>query len=113
KAILVVRNTVPGHWGCTERMFDGPVNKTMASKLVAEAPDSYEWDSFESRNVQLQKAFSPDRGWKLLDAYSPTLLRPDSHIGNNDCLHYCIPGPADHWALLLYNILLVAKDASA
>ncbi|CAB1111938.1 unnamed protein product [Ectocarpus sp. CCAP 1310/34] len=113
KAILVVRNTVPGHWGCTERMFDAPVNKTIALKLVAEAPDSYEWDSFESRNVQLQKAFSPDRGWTLLDAYSPTLLRPDSHIGNSDCLHYCIPGPADHWALLLYNILLVAKNDSA
>ena len=23
-----------------------------------------------------------------------------------DCLHYCYPGPADYWALALYNLML-------
>ena len=23
-----------------------------------------------------------------------------------DCLHYCFPGPADFWALALYNMML-------
>ncbi|CAM9748091.1 unnamed protein product [Hapterophycus canaliculatus] len=113
KAVLIVRNTVPGHWGCTERMFEGPVNATVAEALVAEAPDSYQWKTFHDRNAHLRKAFSPERGWKLIDAYSPTLLRPDSHIGDKDCLHYCVPGPADHWLTLLYNILLVATGSAS
>lgn len=48
--------------------------------------------------------------WRLLDSYTPTFLRADSHMGGNgpDCLHYCLPGPTDHWVRLLYNILLVA-----
>lgn len=40
-----------------------------------------------------------DLGWRLLDAYSPTLLRADMHIGERrdterkpDCLHYCVVG---------------------
>lgn len=60
----------------------------------------------------LEEAFSGDDGWKLLDAYTPTVLRADSHRGATskrwqDCLHYCNPGPVDHWVTLLYNILLV------
>lgn len=49
-------------------------------------------------------------GWRILDAYTPTVLRADSHIGDKDCLHYCVPGPADHWATLLYNMLLADRD---
>ena len=30
---------------------------------------------------------------------TPTLTR-------RDCLHYCLPGPSDAWALALYNLLL-------
>lgn len=52
-------------------------------------------------------------GWKLLDAYSPVMMRADSHMGpridgkgKDDCLHYCIPGPIDHWVVLLQNILV-------
>ena len=31
-----------------------------------------------------------------------------------DCLHYCLPGPADAWASALYNLLLNnAKYAGA
>lgn len=50
-------------------------------------------------------------GWKILDAYTPTVLRADSHIGDHDCLHYCVPGPADHWVTLLYNMLLAEREA--
>lgn len=28
----------------------------------------------------------------LFSAYTPTLLRADSHIGGPDCLHFCVPG---------------------
>ena len=46
--------------------------------------------------------------------------RADGHVGaamayhsdpakaaaGRDCLHYCLPGPSDTWALALYNLLL-------
>lgn len=55
----------------------------------------------------LEEAFSAEDGWRLLDAYTPTVLRADGHHGvGEDCLHYCVPGPVDHWVTLLYNILL-------
>eukprot|EP00752_Nemacystus_decipiens_P006289 g5669.t1 len=112
RAVLVVRNTAPGHWGCTERMFDGPVDEALAEELVNNAPEKYQWGTFHDRNAQLEEAFSAEKGWRLLDAYTPTLLRADSHIGGPDCLHFCVPGPADHWVTLLYNVLLDATGGT-
>lgn len=34
---------------------------------------------------------------------TPSSLWPDMHT---NALHYCCPGPIDHWITLLYNILL-------
>lgn len=89
-------------------MFDGPVDRDTADNLVASGPEIFMWDTFRDSNALLEEAFSAEKGWTLLDAYSPTLLRADMHIGGNDCLHYCLPGPADHWITLLYNIILAA-----
>lgn len=90
-------------------MFEGPVDADVAASLVAAAPNWYHWPSFDANNKMLRAAFNQTDGWVLLDAYSPTLLRADSHIGENDCLHYCVPGPADHWITLLHNIIVAAK----
>lgn len=59
--------------------------------------------------VNLKVGGAAGEGWKILDAYTPTTLRADSHIGGRDCLHYCLPGPVDHWITLLYNIILQQK----
>ncbi|CAM9961222.1 unnamed protein product, partial [Scytosiphon promiscuus] len=107
KAILMVRNTLPGHWECTERMFDGPVDLDTALELVAKGPPEFDWPSIVDKNKALEEAFSTKDGWKLLDVYAPTVLRADSHHGGRDCLHYCQPGPVDHWVVLFYNMLLV------
>ena len=92
-------------------MFNDPVEEDVALQLISEAPKKYVWRFFDSFNAQLEEAFSARDGWKLLDAFSPTHLRADNHIGGSDCLHYCVPGPADHWITLLYNILLEAREA--
>ena len=44
----------------------------------------------------------------LLRVEETTLKRPDGHRvegfqGQEDCLHYCEPGPVDHWAELFYH----------
>lgn len=49
------------------RTFTDPVNATVAAGLVAEAPPEYKWKDFHDLNNLLQKAFSPDKGWRLLD----------------------------------------------
>ncbi|CAB1096144.1 unnamed protein product [Ectocarpus sp. CCAP 1310/34] len=106
-AILVVRNTVPGHGESFDRMFGGPVDLDTALDLVAKGPPRYKWTTFGDRNKLLEEAFeATNGGWTLLDAYSPTILRADSHASATDGLHYCLPGPIDHWVVLLYNILL-------
>ncbi|CBN79344.1 conserved unknown protein [Ectocarpus siliculosus] len=105
-AILVVRNTVPGHGESFDRMFTGPVNLDTALDLVEKGPPEFEWTTILDKNTLLEEAFEATHGWTLLDAYSPTILRADSHASATDGLHYCLPGPIDHWVVLLYNILL-------
>ncbi|CAB9510251.1 Protein trichome birefringence-like [Seminavis robusta] len=44
----------------------------------------------------------------LLRIEETTLKRPDGHRvegykGQEDCLHYCEPGPVDHWTQLFYH----------
>lgn len=56
------------------RMFSDPVNATVAARLVAEAPPKYEWKTFHNSNVLLQNAFSPEKGWRLLDGELQWLL---------------------------------------
>ena len=65
------------------------------------------------RTQVLEDAFLSVRPrWALLDAYTPTVLRADMHGRKGDGLHYCIPGPLDHWVSLLYNMLLVETSAT-
>ena len=61
---------------------------------------------------------------KLLDTFELSLLRPDGHPGpyrtyhpyekgmtakvQNDCLHWCLPGPIDAWNDIIMQML--AKD---
>lgn len=92
------------------RMFDGPVDLDVALGLVAASPSKYNWTEIHDNNKLLEEAFlgEADDGWRLLDAYTPTILRADLHTGGVDCLHYCLPGPSGHWVRLLYNILVAA-----
>lgn len=96
-------------------MFEGPVDLDVALALVDAAPESYKFRTFHDNNRLLEEAFlgDPSDGWWLIDSYTPTVLRPDLHRGGADCLHYCIPGPVDHWVRLLYNVLLVATGSEA
>lgn len=93
-------------------MFKGPVELEVAFRLNAEG--KWNWSGFPKLNELLEKAFldDPEDGWRLLDVYTPTVLRADSHVGGPDCLHYCIPGPVDHWVRLFYN-MLAAEEANA
>jgi hypothetical protein len=102
--MLVYRNTPSGHPYCA--------NNT----LPLQYPLPYNWDSYETPFMRNWGRFDHQNdiigdGMRqikalVLDAYTPTILRPDRHAEpNRDCLHYLIPGPADTWMYLLYNIM--------
>ena len=80
------------------------------------------------RNIELEeieKAVAVGSGngvvLKLLDTTRLSVLRPDGHPGpyrqfqpfakdknakvQNDCLHWCLPGPIDSWNDLLMELL--------
>ncbi|KAH7658199.1 PC-Esterase protein [Dioscorea alata] len=78
------------------------------------------------RNVELEEfknAVVNVARLKLLDTYKLSLLRPDGHSGpyrtfhpfdsknnsvtiQNDCLHWCLPGPIDSWNELVMELVL-------
>lgn len=106
KPLMIWRNTIPGHGGCNDTMFGEPIGSLSdAEEYVSSYGDLHSWSDF-SRQNDLAVPIYIDNGFKLLDAYTPTILREDSHFGGKDCLHYCIPGPSDHWVRLLYSILI-------
>jgi hypothetical protein len=40
----------------------------------------------------------------------PLYYRADAHpVRDDDCLHYCIPGPLDLAAILLHHMLVIGK----
>ncbi|CEI87819.1 hypothetical protein RMCBS344292_02227 [Rhizopus microsporus] len=45
-------------------------------------------------------------GGVYVDLGALTDLRPDGHVGGQDCLRYCIPGPLDSWMHILYQVFL-------
>ena len=82
-----------------------------------------EMEAFEQVVVHAQRN---GVDFRLMDTTYLSLLRPDGHPGpfrtyqpftedkkakvENDCLHWCLPGPIDHWNDLL--IEMTVKHAS-
>jgi hypothetical protein len=107
---IFYRNTVPGHSGCMNH--SGPLNVSHTdAELVLERFPWYDGPRFKSLNTIAWRHFSSiDQHVCLLDAYTPTILRPDQHKNEWDCLHYCIPGPISTW-VDLFGQLLSSKSA--
>ena len=99
---LVYRATVPGHSHCsaTSRPF---MSLREAEISVAMHP-WHDGDKFQAQNLKAQAIFTA-AGFTYLDAYTPTVQRPDFHVNERDCLHYCIGGPPDVWVDLLLDII--------
>ena len=107
---VVYRTSIWGHYGCSAEI--GPIQK-----VVLAEQDKFDWG----------KPLGAETVWATFaDAHLPaytefhvvnasiTMLRADGHKGRaisnsgrsfEDCLHNCLPGPADHWNWLLFNIL--------
>ncbi|CAM6127977.1 unnamed protein product [Calypogeia fissa] len=100
---VIYRNTELGHSDCM----------TQTKPLLAPQKESkdekfsfYHWTEFNRQNL-LAKEIVEEFGYTYMDVYTMLSLRPEAHISETDCLHYCLPGPLDIAVEYLYNILLL------
>ena len=99
--LLIYRNSVPGHSNCDK--YKAPIKD-----IIPKSQNTwYNWDKFDHQNRIFETGFQSIHAL-ILDAYSPTIFRPDWHTGWGDCLHYCIPGPIDTWLIYFYNLMRLA-----
>ncbi|KAG6556339.1 hypothetical protein Mapa_002282 [Marchantia paleacea] len=97
---VIYRNTPPGHANCS--LHHEPLSERQHSDL----PDGYHWEDFYRQNkiaAKIVKKFQ----YIYMDVDTMLSLRPEGHITDTDCLHYCLPGPLDLAVQYLYNILLL------
>ncbi|KAH0450149.1 hypothetical protein IEQ34_020841 [Dendrobium chrysotoxum] len=123
KPLVIYRTWSPSHFEYKEWSNGGSCNKTEPFKggLV------YEKDVDKMmRGIEIEefnKAMMKNAtNLKLLDMYNLSAQRPDGHPGpyrrfhpfrkgrndvvQNDCLHWCLPGPIDSWNDLLMEMVL-------
>lgn len=126
KPLVVYRTWTPDHFENGEWFSGGTCNRSVpynGSEYGGRDVDHL------MRNIELQefqkaKAKFSEHGirLKLLDTYNLSLQRPDGHPGpyrtfhpfdrensaavQNDCLHWCLPGPIDAWNDLLMELVL-------
>jgi hypothetical protein len=101
---VMYRMNVPGSRDCKKETH--PIAEPQQGKLP------FNWGDFGKIDDTIIKAMQPD----LILNTSMQFLRPDGrHIyegygGAVDCLHSCLPGPADMYNTILLNMLLSQQD---
>ncbi|XP_068666010.1 protein trichome birefringence-like 25 [Aristolochia californica] len=126
KASVLFRTSTPDHFENGE-WFSGGTCKRMAP--FKEGDISLNDVDTRLRSIELEefekaKTSVSGRGvdLRLLDTTGLSLLRPDGHPGpyrqfhpfskdknarvQNDCLHWCLPGPIDNWNDLVMELVL-------
>ncbi|KAM1125543.1 hypothetical protein FF1_040822 [Malus domestica] len=126
KALVLFRTTTPDHFENGEWFSGGYCNRSVPFKEgevdikdVDAAMQNIELEEFEKAAAE-----GSEKGvnFKLLDTTHLSLLRPDGHPGpyrqfqpfakdknakvQNDCLHWCLPGPIDSWNDLVMELLV-------
>ncbi|KAF9438150.1 hypothetical protein BGZ76_009524 [Entomortierella beljakovae] len=133
-ALIIYRNNPVGHPDCPSKSngfnMDKPqqenqtnLNESAKSKLfhnnstfsaraepfdqdipIAEMLDyPLNWVHYDRQN-RIAKEIVELIGGIYWNVATMTNMRPDGHVGGQDCLGYKRPGPTDEWAISLYNI---------
>ncbi|XP_062180519.1 protein trichome birefringence-like 26 [Phragmites australis] len=130
KPVVFFRTWSPDHFENGE-WFNGGTCKRVSPYKKGEYREGYmervmrgiELEAFNKAVAALMGSVDVER-LKLLDTYSLSFLRPDGHVGpyrtpfpfakgsknsasvQNDCLHWCVPGPIDAWSDLVMEMAL-------
>ncbi|KAH8554133.1 hypothetical protein BGW37DRAFT_483575 [Umbelopsis sp. PMI_123] len=100
--LIIYRSTPIGHPDCDSAA--GPLDAKLTESELQDLP--YHWGDFKRQNL-IAKEIVQAAGGVFIDVAQMTDLRPDGHIGGQDCMRYCIPGPLDAWVDILYNVFLL------
>lgn len=130
KPVIFFRTWSPDHFEDGEWFSGGscrrklPYNKgEYREGNIERVMRQIELESFNKAVAALRGSADMDR-LRLMDTYSLSSLRPDGHVGpyrtpypfargsskstpvQNDCLHWCVPGPIDAWNDLVMKMAL-------
>ena len=96
-ATVFFRTTVPGHGDCMTQTR--PFASVDEAEAYVRGHPWYDGAHFSGLDAIARRIF----GSQILDVYAPTLMRPDHHRSERDCLHYCLPGPSTVWVDMLWS----------
>ena len=100
---LIYRTTVTGHPDCNHKNAPDDSYHPQFSKQQKQ----WHWDKMDDQNEVVVKYIQTHYPTvDILDVAPMSQLRGDMHIGGGDCLHYCLPGPVDHWNKMLLNMII-------
>lgn len=134
KVCVIFRTITPDHFENGGWNNGGFCNRTRPFKegevdmnVVDEMMRGVEVEEFEKAAAAADIGYGKGMILKLMDITNLSLLRPDGHPGayrqfhpfaeekkninaiarvQNDCLHWCLPGPIDSWNDLMLEILI-------
>ncbi|KAI1316739.1 hypothetical protein EDD11_009555 [Mortierella claussenii] len=97
--------------------FSAPAEPFTQDIPLAEMLDfPLDWVHYDRQN-RMAKEIVEATGGIYWNVATMTNMRPDGHVGGQDCLSYKRPGPTDEWALSLYNLFkaidLVEREFSS
>ena len=125
RGVIFFRTSTPDHFENGEWFSGGTCNRTQPVKGEMKMKDVNQM----LRDIELEefakvasKASRSGVNLKLLDFVPLSLMRPDGHPGpyrdfhpfakgknakvQNDCLHWCLPGPIDSWNDIIMEMIL-------
>ncbi|KAI8049133.1 uncharacterized protein B0P05DRAFT_641872 [Gilbertella persicaria] len=100
-SLIIYRSTGIGHPFCDDAT--GPLQAPLTDDQQKKLP--FGWSEVARRNA-IARVIVEAAGGVFVDLAALTDLRPDGHVGGQDCVRYCIPGPLDSWAQILYQVFL-------
>eukprot|EP00123_Amoebidium_parasiticum_P020250 comp4598_c0_seq1/m.803 comp4598_c0_seq1/g.803 ORF comp4598_c0_seq1/g.803 comp4598_c0_seq1/m.803 type:complete len:605 (-) comp4598_c0_seq1:246-2060(-) len=101
---VVFMSTSPGHVECMK--YREPTAKPIPNPSLL---DVYHWEGPKEHESIWGREFAQTplvSNFTYFHVDGMSLLRPDGHPTEQDCLHYCVPGVPDTWSQALYNLLL-------
>lgn len=107
QTLIIYRSTPIGHPYCDDATQ--PI-EALTDEQRQHLP--YGWSELSRRNAMAREIIEA-AGGLYVDLAALTDLRPDGHVGGQDCLRYCIPGPADAWVQVMYHVFLGLEDTSS
>ncbi|KAF8944939.1 hypothetical protein BGZ47_003487 [Haplosporangium gracile] len=78
-----------------------PFTKDIPIKEMLHYP--LNWAHYDRQN-KIAKVIVEASGGIYWNVATMTNMRPDGHVGGQDCLSYKRPGPTDEWAVSLFNL---------